>query len=383
MSTCIADPPTILKAPWREPACVAAALAGEPFALCLLSDGAGERGRWSYVAARPAATLALLEGDLRDPVATVAALLGPARPIRDGGPPFQGGAAGVAAYELGDRIEPLGLTRLSPWPDLACARYETLIAFDHREREVLAIGPGQAEARAALGWLDAPSPPAAAGPLAATLERPDPAAHERAVAEVTERIAAGEFFQANIARAWTGTLAAGRRPFDLFARLAESSPAPFALYLRLPGLALVSNSPERFLQVRREDGALIAEARPIKGTVRRGASPQEDARLVAWLAASIKDRAENLMIVDLMRNDLARTAEPGGVAVTELFAVERFANVSHLVSTVRGRLAPSRTALEAFAAAFPPGSITGAPKLQAMKTIARLEPPRGPFFGAG
>jgi para-aminobenzoate synthetase component 1 len=196
------------------------------------------------------------------------------------------------------------------------------------------------------------------------------------------RIAAGEIFQANIARAWTGRLAAGRRPFDLFVRLAGASPAPFAAYLRLPGLALVSNSPERFLRVTPHGGALVAETRPVKGTVPRGATPAEDDRLAAALAASEKDRAENLMIVDLMRNDLARTAVAGTVSVPELFAVERFANVSHLVSTVTAELAPGRTALDAFAAAFPPGSITGAPKVQAMKVIAELEAPRGPFFGA-
>jgi para-aminobenzoate synthetase component 1 len=268
------------------------------------------------------------------------------------------------------------------WPDLACGRYERLLAFDHLECEVLAIGPDEAGAGEALGWLDGPPRPSAAGRLAAQVCAPDPARHEAAVADVVARIAAGELFQANIARAWTGRLAAGRRPFDLFARLAGASPAPFAAHLRLSGFALVSNSPERFLRVTPSAGALVAEARPIKGTVPRGATPAEDERLVAELAASEKDRAENLMIVDLMRNDLARTAVAGTVRVPELFAVERFSNVSHLVSTVTAELAPGRTALDAFAAAFPPGSITGAPKVQAMKVIAELEAPRGPFFGA-
>jgi para-aminobenzoate synthetase component 1 len=144
----------------------------------------------------------------------------------------------------------------------------------------------------------------------------------------------------------------------------------------------VSNSPERFLQVTPSGEALIAETRPIKGTAPRGATPEADARLVAALAASEKDRAENLMIVDLMRNDLARVSTPGSVKVPALFAVERFANVSHLVSTVTATLAPGKTAVDLLAAAFPPGSITGAPKVQAMKVIAELEPPRGPFFGA-
>jgi len=248
---------------------------------------------------------------------------------------------------------------------------------------VLAIGPDAAGARAALAWLEAVAPPPdLSARLAAELCVPDPAIHEAAVAQVVGRIAAGEIFQANIARVWTGRLAAGRRPFDLVARLVSASPAPFAAYLRLPALALVSNSPERFLRVTPGERALVAETRPIKGTVPRGATPEQDDQLAAALAGSAKDRAENLMIVDLMRNDLARVALPGSVRVPALFAIERFANVSHLVSTVTATLAPGRTALDAFAAAFPPGSITGAPKLQAMKVIAALEPPRGPFFGS-
>jgi para-aminobenzoate synthetase component 1 len=300
-------------------------------------------------------------------------------PTNPDGPPFQGGVIGLASYELGDRAERLGLARKAPWPDLAGARYETLLAFDHHRREVLAIGPGATDA---LAWLDEPATKRPPGPLADQIATPCPARHEAAVDEVVARIAAGEIFQANLARAWTGRLAAGRRPFDLFQRLASASAAPFAAYLRLPGLALASNSPERFLQVTPQGDALLAETRPIKGTVPRGASTDEDEQLVAALAASEKDRAENLMIVDLMRNDLARVSTPGTVRVPALFAVERFANVSHLVSTVTATLAPGRTAIDLLAAAFPPGSITGAPKVQAMKVIAALEPPRGPFFGA-
>ena len=361
---------------------MASAFADEPFALVLLSDGQGERGRWSYLARRPSQTLILAPDDSRDPFAALAALIGPARPTHPDGPPFQGGVAGLAAYELGDRLEHLGLGRMAPWPDLACARYDILLAFDHARRRAVAIGPDESAAHEALAWLAAPPAPAPAGALACAIEAPAPHAHEAAVAETTERIAAGEIFQANLARAWLGRLRAGRRPYDLFARLARTSPAPFAAYLRLAGLALVSNSPERFLQVRVAEAGLVAETRPIKGTAPRGRTLEEDAALASALAASLKDRAENLMIVDLMRNDLSKVAAPGAVEVPELFAVERFANVSHLVSTVRARLAPGRTAVDLLAAAFPPGSITGAPKVQAMKVIAAAEAPRGPLFGA-
>ena len=128
--------------------------------------------------------------------------------------------------------------------------------------------------------------------------------------------------------------------------------------------------------------ASLVETQPIKGTRPRGRDARADASLAAELAASTKDRAENLMIVDLMRNDLARVCAPGTVATPELWRVASFANVHHLVSTVTGRLAIGRGATDLFRAAFPPGSITGAPKVQAMKVIADLEPPRGAFFGA-
>jgi para-aminobenzoate synthetase component 1 len=358
---------------------VLSAFADQPWAVCLLSDGEGERGRWSYLARAPERTLTVAPDDPIRAFAALRALIGQPRTVGADGPPFQGGVIGLANYELGDRVERLGLGRMAGWPDLVCGRYETLLAFDHHRREVLAIGPGAADA---LSWLEAPPARTPPGPLATDLQTPDPALHEAAVAAVVARIAAGEIFQANLARSWTGRLVPGRRPIDLFHRLAAASVAPFAAYLRLPGLALVSNSPERFLRVTPSGEALIAETRPIKGTVPRGATPDEDARLVAALAASKKDRAENLMIVDLMRNDLARVSLPGTVRVPALFAVERFANVSHLVSTVTATLAPGRDAVDLLAAAFPPGSITGAPKVQAMKVIAALEPPRGPFFGA-
>ncbi|HEY3696017.1 anthranilate synthase component I family protein [Phenylobacterium sp.] len=370
----------LVEAPWRDPGAVLSAFADEPWALGLVGGGAD--ARWAYLARQPDRTLVIGRDDPGDAFAALAELAGPRRPGLAGGPPFQGGVAGLACYELGDRVEPLGLARLDGWPDLACARYPAILAFDQAGRRLWAVGRGadeaaaRGQARRALGWLGAaPQPPGAGG---ADLAADDPAAYERAVAEVVERIAAGEIFQANIARRWRGRLAPGGRPFDVFARLAEASPAPFASYLRLAGRAVASNSPERFLAL---DG-IEASTRPIKGTTPRGADAGTDRALAEALAGSAKDRAENLMIVDLMRNDLARVCEPGTVAVPQLFAVESFANVHHLVSTVRGRLAPGRDAVDLLRAAFPPGSITGAPKVQAMRVIARLEAPRGPFFGA-
>jgi para-aminobenzoate synthetase component 1 len=373
----------ILTAPWREPAWALAPFRDEPYACALITGGAG---RWSYLLRAPDETFSLSAADPADPFMALTRLAGPRAPTDPEGPPFQGGVVGLAAYELGDRVEALGLAR-TDWPDLACARYPALLAFDHHGRQVLAIGRGDTEAEAAarareaLAWLEAPTAdrvsPATA--LCPDLAASDADAYEAAVAQVVERIVGGEIFQANIARAWTGRLTPGADPFDLFVRLRDKSPAPFSAYLRLPGRAVVSNSPERFLKL---DPAGAIETRPIKGTRPRGRDPTEDAALAAQLLASDKDRAENLMIVDLMRNDLARVSPAGSVRVPELFKVESFANVHHLVSTVTARLAEGRSVADLLRASFPPGSITGAPKVQAMKVIAGLEPPRGPYCGS-
>lgn len=368
-------------APWREPTAALAAFADEPWAALLLSDGA--RGRWSYLVRDPAATLAVAPDDRRDPFQALKQLLESSPQDQPDGPPFKGGVVGLAAYELAARFEALDLPQAG-WPQLLAARYEALLAFDHLEREIVAIGRGpdrpsaQARADQALTWLEASPRPASSQRLAKAFEPPEDRPYEAAVAEVVSRICAGEIFQANIARAWTGRLADGVQPFDVFSRLASQSPAPFATYLRAPGLALVSNSPERFLAV--SSGQVTTQ--PIKGTRPRGDTVAEDLRLAEELRTSQKDRAENLMIVDLMRNDLARCCAPGSVAVPTLWSLESYANVHHLVSTVTGTLADGADALDMLAAAFPPGSITGAPKVQAMKVIAGLEAPRGPYCGS-
>jgi len=374
----------LLEAPWREPFEALSAFADEPWAVGLLSGGEGAQARWSYLARDPDATLTVRSDDPADPFEALRALLGEPAPADPAGPPFQGGVLGLAAYELGARVEPLELARAPGWPDLAAARYPALLAFDHAALRVVAVGRGtdaaeaEARARVALAWLQAPAAAAREEPLTFGLTPSSGTAHEAVVADVVRRIGAGEIFQANVARSWSGELRPGARPFDLLARLAGQSAAPFAAYLRLPGLALVSNSPERFVKLQ---GGRV-ETRPIKGTRPRGRTPCEDAALAAELSASAKDRAENLMIVDLMRNDLARVARPGSVKVPDLFAVESFANVHHLVSTVTAELAEGCGSVELLRAAFPPGSVTGAPKVQAMKVIALHEPPRGPYCGS-
>ncbi len=361
---------------WTDPVAVASAFAEETHACVLLSGDGG----WSYVLRRPDA-MADVGRDLR-------ALLGGGE-MSPEGPPFQGGVVGLAGYELSAQLEPTAPQVRGAWPDLTLLRYPALLAFHAGRRQALAVGRGRDRAAAgaaadgALGWLDQAGAKPRAGILAedVALSVPDER-HAAAVADTVARIAAGEIFQANLARPWRGRLAPGVRPFDVFARLARQSAAGYAAFLKLPGRALVSNSPERFLSVRPGPDGLWAETHPIKGTRPRGADAASDAALATELQASEKDRAENLMIVDLMRNDLARVSVPGSVQVPELFGLESYANVHHLVSRVRSRLQPGRDAWDAFLAAFPPGSVTGAPKLRAMRVIADYEAPRGPYCGS-
>jgi para-aminobenzoate synthetase component 1 len=200
----------------------------------------------------------------------------------------------------------------------------------------------------------------------------------RAVESILREIAAGNVYQACLTHRLELDYAGD--PWRLYLELRRTNPAPFAAYLELPEVAVVGSSPERFLRVG-HDG--LVESRPIKGTRPRGRDAGEDLRLRRELVESAKERAENLMIVDLVRNDLGRACVTGSVAVPELMAVEAYASVLQMVSTVTGRLAPGRDALDLVRATFPPGSMTGAPKIAAMRLLGRLEPVRrGIYSGA-
>ncbi|WP_332639401.1 anthranilate synthase component I family protein [Brevundimonas sp.] len=356
--------------PWRDPLAVANGLKHLVGPLALLSDG-GALGRWSFVAAEPDQVHVgplPSDGDLH----------------RLGAPPFETGVVGLIAYDAGARAA-TG-PRPEVWPDLMLARYPAMLAFDHRNRSVSVIGRGDDAAAArtaaerAEGWLTAARDPARPAAPAASFDAEAPSGtYTGAVAEVVDRIAAGELFQANIARAWAGTLVPEADPFDVLLRLADRA-AAYGAFWRLGDLAIVSNSPELFLTF--DPHTRRIETRPIKGTRPRDADPARDAALAVELEASAKDRAENLMIVDLMRNDLARVALPGSVAADRLFEIESHPTVHHLVSTVSGLARDGAGPADLLAATFPPGSITGAPKHQAMKVIASHEPPRGPWCGS-
>jgi para-aminobenzoate synthetase component I len=378
----------------------------------------------------------VFEGDALDAVRT---LLAPhAADPMPGLPPFQGGAAGYLSYDWGRVLERLPESRHDDLalPDVVLGVYDWTLAWDHETskawlistglpeaspagrgeraarrahsvRERLQSGPGPQSSRSVPdgrvearrdGYVVSGQPsiaPMALAPHAsAAPSYPvedgwwDPrlllqssfthAGYIAAVARVRDYIVAGDIFQANLSQRFESTL--DEPPWTLYRRLRARNAAPFAAYFDFADATLVGASPERFLRVD-IDGHV--ETRPIKGTRPRGLGPEHDAALGQALTESAKDRAENLMIVDLLRNDLSRVCAPGSVHVPQLFALERYATVHHLVSTVVGDLAPGTDVLGLLRASFPGGSITGAPKVRAMEIIAELEPSeRSVYCGA-
>ncbi len=353
--------------PFVEPFRAALALRDEPGLVLLESlPGFGHLGRRSFLAARPAEVATAGLSDLDRIAAPTAA--------------GHGWWAGWLSYDLGRQIEELPLLARDEdgLPPLALGRYEAHLEFDHSTRQVHVRGEGdpahllRALQRAA-GSVSVPEH-RSLGSWTSTLSRP---AYEGIVRRAIDYIRAGDIFQANLAQRlsvpWSGD------PFALYARLRRTSPAPFAALVRLGGADVISASPERFLGRR---GCAI-ETRPIKGTRPRGNTAREDRSLAAELRASAKDRAENVMITDLARNDLGRIAAYGSVAVRRLCALERHPGVHHLVSEVEARLPAGTGPADVVRATFPPGSVTGAPKIRAMEIIEELEPVRrGVYCGS-
>jgi para-aminobenzoate synthetase component 1 len=300
---------------------------------------------------------------------------------RRGSPwPACGGFAGYFGYDLGRGLEriPELLADDLPMPDLWFALFDDLIVQDGRALHLPAgVEVGGAFAAAAAGSWPEPWPATHPGTqLVSPFTR---AGYHAAVERILAHIRAGDLFQANLTQPFAGPCRAG--PRELFVHLAEVSPAPFAAYLELDpgGAAVLSASPEEFLRI---EGDRVL-TRPIKGTRPRGHDAVTDERLARELLRSEKDRAELTMIVDLLRNDLGKVSVPGSVRVAAFPEHLRFAQVHHLAGTVVARLRPGVTAVEAVRAAFPGGSITGAPKLRAMQVLEGLERVRrGVYCGA-
>jgi para-aminobenzoate synthetase len=349
----------ILQLPeFRDPEAVfAARFAGQPTAWWLDSSRA-EPGlaRYSYMGAGG--------GMVRD-FDELRAALAEQSAAGDAPFPFRGGYVGYFGYE----------------GQVAFARADRFLGFDH---ETATMYAAWLEGAADVGWaramgeaVPALAPPAAPGEVRGEWARP----RERYLADIgacLEKIREGETYQTCLTNRVRFPIDGS--PFEAYRRLRRANPAPYSAFLDFPGIAIACSSPERFLRIG-ADGWM--ESKPIKGTRPRGADAESDEALRRELAGSEKDRAENLMIVDLIRNDLGRVSEPGTVHVPSLAQVETYATVHQLVSTVRGRLRAGCGALDAVSAAFPGGSMTGAPKLRTMRILAELEQaPRGVYSGA-
>ena len=368
----------------------------------------GERvARYSFLGAGPRARLALYDDRLEiaraggterrpgPPLEELASFVSgfeaPAGPV-----PFAGGFVGCFAFDLVRLIERLPARPPDPWglPLAALGLYDSVVAFDHAQQKLLLVAneiegeTSAAEAEAALDRLEATlcrdvavravrlprDAPAPAAPDEVSL---DGERFRAAVRTAKESIAAGEIYQVVLARRFSKLSEAS--PVALYRALRRVNPSPYMVLLESDGLALVGASPEALVT---KTGTRVV-SRPIAGTRRRGHDAAADAALEAELRGDPKERAEHVMLVDLGRNDLGRVCRPGSVAVTSFAEVERYSHVLHLVSSVEGVLAEGRTALDVLLAAFPAGTVSGAPKIRAIEILDALEPEaRGLYAGA-
>lgn len=376
----------------RAPMDVAERFRDLPGLVLLESARPGRNARWTYLSADPVAVIETPSaGD--DVFANARRLLGrlASDAVEDEAvPPFTGGLAGFLGYDLGRRLERLPSIAAADQelPTLRLALHDWVIAWDRRDGTAWLAGRAVDERirrldnrlDAVRGRLTGAAPEAADDAttvdgieLRSGLDR---AAYEAGVQSIRQSIADGQVYQANLTRRLEAPFRGD--PWHLYRRLRTGDPALFAAYVDLgrspftgAQRAIASASPEPFLSVTR-DGEVATN--PIKGTRPRGRDREDDRRLARELLASAKDRAENVMIVDVLRNDLGRVCRPGSVRVPRLCRLERTAAVQHLVSTVTGQLDRRRDAFDLLAASFPGGSITGAPKIRAMQLLETIEP---------
>ncbi|PKP81578.1 MAG: aminodeoxychorismate synthase, component I [Alphaproteobacteria bacterium HGW-Alphaproteobacteria-18] len=381
--------------PSFDPVAAAGALRGEDGFLWLDSAAPDHPGsQYSYICLWPVERL------------RVEASAGAARQLRHwraqfraerlaGGAPFQGGAAGYLSYDFAPAFMSRFRSRHTPIaaPALEFGLYDTVIAFDHRAQTATiysaGLKPGDtapddtlaqekiSRLKAKLAEAAPPLPP----PEKLTwMAESSASAYKASVSRIRDYIREGDIYQANGAALWTAPPLSRDAAFVQYLSGRARSPAPFSAFGVFEGRMIASFSPERLISA---DGEGRVKAEPIKGTIRRQEDETEDQAARAALRASEKDRAENVMIVDLLRNDISRVCTSASVSVSSLCRLESFANLHHLVSTVEGELAPGQDAVALLEAVFPGGSITGAPKLRAMEIIDELEPaPRGVFCGS-
>ena len=350
------------------------------------------QGRYDILAADPVQTLVTRGGltEIRegsttrlspdDPFSLIQAALGPVtKPLRD--LPFCGGAIGYFGYDLARRLEklPEHAVDRENLPDMMVGLYEWCVIVDHVERRSYLVGQGRSSSLEqrwphlvkafsqiqTLGWQQDDFETLAE--VTANFSREG---YAEAFQRVQRYIAEGDCYQVNLAMRFSAPCRGN--PWVAYQYLRTYNPAPFSAYLNYPSVQVLSSSPERFIKVAQGE----VETKPIKGTRPRTQDVVTDAMQVLELKDSLKDRAENLMIVDLLRNDIGKNCEPGSVHVPRLFEIESYATVHHMVSTIRGRLACGQGPMDLLRGCFPGGSITGAPKIRAMEIIEELEPDR-------
>ena len=397
--------------PWVDPLAYFSAVAETPYAIWLdTADTRHPAGRYSFIMHDPFETLTL-KNPHDNPFAQLKTKLAQWQEDWAGleahwpdSPPFKGGAAGLFGYDLVQSLEKLP-PHLPPYavddtrlPDMAVGFYDLVLGFDHQTHRCFAFSTGfpahGAAERSNLARLKIenlkktlhglPKVPAAHFPASGKMDGYINADIEASifksrVQKVIDYIHAGDIFQANLSHRFSGHIASDDTPLTYYARLRHISPGPFAGYANFGNWVLASASPERFLECKHQR----VETRPIKGTRPRSGDPKTDMALLEDLKTSQKDRAENVMIVDLLRNDLSRVCEDGSMKVSALCELETFETVHHLVSIISGQLRSGMSPPDLLEACFPGGSISGAPKIRAMEIIAELENnTRGPYTGA-
>lgn len=374
-----------------EPSALALRLRGQR-QLTLLESVMREEhlGRYSFLACNPKSVLEVtgagvtLDGVPLDepPLTVINRLLADNRQRHVPGlPPFQGGLAGYISYDFGRSLEPgARIPGFAPLcPDLVLNHFDCVAAFDHMQERAWIISETAERADQLEELLSSKPQAVGSHEISGWQSNFTREAYEQAIARTVEYVLAGDIFQANITQCFSAPIPPGFDALAFYRALRAKNPATFAAFLDYAGIQIASSSPERLLSL---DGAR-AEARPIKGTRRREPDPARDASQIASLTSSRKDRAENVMIVDLLRNDLSRVSKPGSVKVPVLCGLESYANVHHLVSVIVSELKDGLGAGDVLAAAFPGGSITGAPKIRAMEIIAEIEAaPRGVYCGS-
>ncbi|MDR2219967.1 MAG: aminodeoxychorismate synthase component I [Methylobacillus sp.] len=385
--------------PYRaDSAAVFARIAHRQWAIYLDSGWPGSQyGRYDIFSAEPMTTLATRDGqtEIRENKSTQVVAENPFHTLKTilqrhtAAPthlPFSGGAMGYFSYDLARCLESLPERAMDAeqMPEMAIGIYDWAAVFDHRAERAWLIGQGN-DARTREQWPelvkllseDAAPQTGVFKVLDEPVSNMEEADYAAAFERIKHYIAEGDCYQVNLAQRFSAQ--AEGDAWAAYLRLRQLSPAPFSAYFNTPHGQILSASPERFLRV--ENGRV--ETKPIKGTRPRSSDPSQDKAYADALQSSEKDRAENVMIVDLLRNDLGKNCATGSVHAEKLFALESFANVHHLVSTVTGTLAPDRDAVDLLQGCFPGGSITGTPKLRAMEIIEELEAHRrGVYCGA-